>query len=366
MTNTDNRFDKLLNELATRRQQVYDYIFASDYVRRLSPQHIHDAALSYLRLRGKSLRPSVLLLSCGAVGGNETHAIPAAAGIEIYHTWTLVHDDVIDRDERRRGGPTVHVEFAERGARELGFSGADAEHYGEVIAILTGDVQQSWAYMLFHELHTRYGADPALVLKLVGELATEVQLKLVEGETLDVQFTQREARALSEAQVVEMLREKTGVLYEYAGRAGAMIGLNDITGEAPQVGGIAYFCGRCGTAFQLQDDILGVVGDAARTGKPVGADLREGKKTLIVFQALRNANDAQRRHMLSIIGNPAASDDQIAQVTQLLKDLDGIAYTQRLAVEMMHEALTHLDVVPPSPYKDLLQTWAAYMIERQF
>jgi geranylgeranyl diphosphate synthase, type I len=362
---SNGRFDTLLSELATRKQRVYDYIFHSEYAAKFAPPHIRDAAFSYLRLGGKSLRPAVLLLSCGAVGGDESVAIPAAAGIEIYHTWTLVHDDIIDRDDRRRGAPTVHVEFAERGAKEFGFKGAEAEHYGHVIGILAGDVQQSWSYMMFHEMHTRYGVDPALVLNLVGELATHVQLMLVEGETLDVQYAKREVVALSEELVIEMLRKKTGVLYEFAGRAGATIGLNDATGKSPLIHDIAEFCSRCGTAFQLQDDILGVIGNTEQTGKPVGADIREGKKTLIVYHALLNASDAQKRELFSAIGNLNATPEQVAEATRLLCDLGGIEYTQQLATRMVEEALAHLEHVPPSAYKDLLYQWAEYLTGRQ-
>jgi geranylgeranyl diphosphate synthase type I len=362
---TTNRFDTLLGELASRRQRVYDYLFASDYAKRFAPQHLYDAAFSYLKLGGKSLRPSVLLLCCAAVGGDEDHAIPAAAGIEVYHTWTLVHDDIIDRDDQRRGAPTVHVEFARRGQSEFGLKGAEAEHYGHVIGILAGDVQQSWSYMLFRELHTRHGLDPALVLRLVGELATDVQLTLVEGELLDVQYAKREVVALSEALVVEMLRKKTGILYEFAGRAGAMIGLKDATGSAPVIGSIAEFCSRGGTAFQLQDDILGVIGNQKQTGKPVGADIREGKKTLIVYHALLNATDQQKRELLSIIGNAEATEAQIAHATRLLQDLGGIDYTRRLANRMVDDGLTLLANVPPSRYRDLLQQWAEYLIDRQ-
>jgi len=150
-----DRYTALLEQLTARRERVYQYLFESDYAAQFRPAHIRDAALSYLKMGGKSLRPAVLLLSCGAVGGDETVALPAAAAIEVYHTWTLVHDDIIDRDSRRRNAPTVHVEFASRGAHELGFSGADAAHYGIAIGILAGDVQQSWSYMLFHELHRR-------------------------------------------------------------------------------------------------------------------------------------------------------------------------------------------------------------------
>ncbi len=365
MSNSNDRFSGFLQQVATRKQQVYDYLFSSEYATKFAPAHIHDAAFSYLKLGGKSLRPAVLLLSCGAVGGDEKVAIPAAAGVEVYHTWTLVHDDIIDRDDRRRGAPTVHVEFAERGAKEFGFEGAEAEHYGHVIGILAGDVQQSWSYMLFHELYKKYHVNPALVLNLVGELATHVQLMLVEGETLDVQYAKREVVALSENLVVEMLRKKTGVLYEFAGRAGATIGLNDAEGESPLIHNIAEFCSRCGTAFQLQDDILGVIGQTAQTGKPVGADIREGKKTLIVYHALLNATDAQKHELLSTIGNLNVTAEQVNDTIKLLRDLGGIDYTQSVADSMVSEAITHLQSVPNSPHRDLLHQWAEYLIDRQ-
>ncbi len=363
VTITDERYTTLLEQLAARRERVYNYLFTNEYAAQFSPAHIHDAALSYLKMGGKSLRPAVLLLTCGAVGGDESIALPAAAAIEVYHTWTLVHDDIIDRDVRRRNAPTVHVEFAARGAKELGFEGEEAAHYGEAIGILAGDVQQSWAYMLFHELYHKFNVDPALVLNLVGELATRVQLMLVEGETLDIQYAKKEIVSLTEPLVIEMLWKKTGVLYEFAGKAGATIGLG--TSDSPLIAAIATFCSRCGTAFQLQDDILGVIGSEAQIGKAVGADIREGKKTLIVYHALQNANDAQRAELFSILGDLHATSEQVTHATDLLRDLDGIGYTQGLARRYVGEALEHLENVPASPYKDLLVQWAEYIIDRQ-
>lgn len=355
-------FSTLLAELARRREQVYDYLLHSDYAAQFRPAHIRDAALSYLSMGGKSMRPAVLLLSCSAVGGDEGRAIPAAAGIEVYHTWTLVHDDIIDRDTRRRGAPTVHVAFAERGQAEFGFDAEEGAHYGTAIGILAGDVQQSWAYMLFHDLWRRQGVAPELVLNLVEELATRVQLILVEGETLDIQFARRGLMDVTEAQVVDMLWKKTGVLYEFAGKAGATIGLG--TAESPLVGAIAAFCSKAGTAFQLQDDLLGVIGDERQTGKAVGADIREGKKTVIVLRALQNATDVQRAELLGILGRTDASEAQVTRAINLLRDLGGVDYTAQLAARYMAEAQAHLALVPESPYKDLLQQWAEYVVGR--
>lgn len=353
----------LLHELTIRRERVYEYLLNSEYAAQFRPPHIHDAALSYLKMGGKSLRPAVLLLSCGAVGGDEEQAIPAAAGIEIYHTWTLVHDDIIDRDTRRRGAPTVHVEFAERGREEFGFEDDEAAHYGTSIGILAGDIQQSWAYMCFHDLYRKYGIDARLALELVGELATRVQLILVEGETLDIQYAHRALLDVSEEQVVQMLWKKTGVLYEFAGKAGATIGLG--TQDSPLIDEIAAFCSKAGTAFQLQDDLLGVVGDERQTGKAVGADIREGKKTVIVLKALQNATDAQKAELLGVLGRHDATADQVLRGIELLQELGGVDYTASLANRYIEEAFAHLDAVPESSYKTLLRQWAEYVVGRQ-
>src|SRR5438105_11222449 len=134
--------------LEERRQQVYDYLDAWPGAAAFKPPEIHDAIYSYLLRRGKALRPLALLLSCGAVGGDESQALPAAAAIEVFHTWTLVHDDIIDRDDLRRGQPTVHEEYAMQARKVWSLPDQEAVHYGTSVAILAGDLQQSWAYAL--------------------------------------------------------------------------------------------------------------------------------------------------------------------------------------------------------------------------
>ena len=174
-----NKFEYLNDEIAKRKRLVKNYILQSRYIKNFKPTHINDAVMSYINLGGKSLRPTVLLLSCGAVGGDENIALPAAAAIEVYHTWTLVHDDVIDKDEKRRGSPTVHAEFSSRAKTDLGWESEDAEHYGVCVAILTGDIQQGWSWSLFSELFLDKRVDPGLVIKLMNELISDVQSTLV-------------------------------------------------------------------------------------------------------------------------------------------------------------------------------------------
>lgn len=358
-------FAELLAAVESRKALLLDYLTQARFERRFRPAHIREAVYSYIKSGGKSLRPAVALLACGALGGDEAQALPVAAAIEVYHTWTLVHDDVIDRDDIRRGRPTVHREFATRAAREFGWRAEDAEHYGMTIAMLAGDAQQSWAWSLLFEAHLERGLAAEVALALAQALASQVTPLLVAGEALDVQYVGR-ARQLSEAQVLDMLWKKTGALYEFAGRAGAAVALNDADPERPEARAIARFGSLCGIAFQIQDDILGIVGDAGQLGKPVGSDIREGKTTLLTLKALELADDGERRRIQRALQEGIADADTIAALAALIRKLGVIRYAQEMSQRFVKEALTHLEALPDNEYRRLLSLWAQYLIEREF
>lgn len=355
----------LKKELSIRKDKVYNYLIHNRFRHAFRPQHIYDSVYSYMKFGGKALRPSVLLFSCGAVGGDEEKIIPAAAAVEVFHTWTIVHDDIIDRDDKRRGGLTIHEEFRQRAINELGYNVNEAPHYGVSIAILAGDIMQGWAVSMMSELALN-GIDPNLVLYLIGDSEMRVQADLVEGQVLDIQYPRVSIESLSEEQILSVMWKKTGVLYEYCGKSGSMLGLNTLDDQHPFVKAISDFTGKCGTAFQLQDDILGIVGDEKTLGKPVGSDIREGKKTIIFHHSFNNASDEQKEKMLNTFGNQNANIDDINDIKKMLYELGGIEYTRKLAKSYIENALSYLDILPQSKYKDLLLTWAGYMIEREF
>lgn len=359
-------YDDFVQTLTERKKVVYDYLYETRFSRRFSPIHIREAIYSYMKSGGKSLRPAVVLFACGAVGGEEWKAVPVAAALEIFHTWTLVHDDVIDRDTKRRGGPTVHEEFRQRAVEEFGYEAGEAAHYGLSIAILAGDMQQGWAISILSRLAEESGVDPRVALHLIYDAEMRVLSLLIDGEMRDVQFSKMEIGEVTESQVVDMLSKKTGVLYEYAGKAGAMIGLNTADESHPLIRSIASFAADCGTAFQLQDDILGIVGDERTLGKPVGSDIREGKRTTIVLHAFQEANESQRAFLRSVLGNQGATRADIEKATTLLRELGGIDYTASLAKSYVEKAQEHLAHCPPSKYRDLLSFWADYMVRRTF
>jgi len=353
------------NELSKRGELVKNYLLNHHFRKLFKPKDIFEGVYSYPTSKGKSLRAAILLFSCGATGGQEKKAIPAAAAVEMYHTWTLVHDDIIDNDNLRRGKPTVHRQFLNKALKQ-GYSLKEAEEYGKNIAILVGDIQHAWSISLFNDLYSKYNFDPALVLKLINELERVVSPLLIEGETLDVQYSKEEIGKVTKEQIIDMSAKKTGELYSSSAKIGAMIGLKNTNEKHPLILAISKFCFNCGVAFQLQDDILGLISKEKRIGKPVGSDIREGKRTTIVWYAYKNASRGQKNKLLKLIGNKKATREEIREAINLLVYLNGIEETKKLALNYIKKAKRFLKAIPESSYKRLLEFWADFMVSREF
>lgn len=365
---TDHAFSELKSELAVRAKKVRAYIREKASKMELQPKDLKSAVTDYVEYGGKMLRPGVLLFSCGAVGGDEEMALPAAAAIELFHTWTLVHDDIIDMDEKRRGQDALHIKYYKRAVQDQNLQLPDdqARHYGQSISILAGDAQHGLAISALTDLFYVNELDPKIVLRVIKELDAHVLNKLVTGETLDVFYAKRKIDDLSENEIKAMLWGKTGALYEFAGRAGALIGLRTADRQHPMVQAIASFTSKCGIAFQLLDDVLGLVGDEKKLGKPIGSDIREGKKTIILYHTLKRANPAQKQKILNILGRPEMTESEFLTVLNLVKELGGIEICRKMADNYLADALYSLDRVPDSKYKRLLRSWANYLIQREF
>jgi geranylgeranyl diphosphate synthase type I len=349
--------------LSERSRWVDELLLDPNTLGRIRPEHLRRLVASYLERGGKRLRPAVLMLSCGAVGGNERDVIPAAAALELFHTWTLMHDDIIDHDSLRRGGPTGHILGAELAARDWELKYPEAADYGISLSILAGDVQHGLCVAMF--LGAR-NVPPELLVHLVDDLERNVVADLVEGETLDIQFGKQPISEVSIQDVLRMMYLKTGVLYQFAGKAGAMLGLQTTDEQDPLVQAIATFCAECGTAFQLQDDLLGVVGDQEKLGKPVGSDILEGKRTPVLLEAFRVADTQTRRRLETIVGNPRATPEQVRQAVDLLADLGALDAVARMAKQHIDKAFASLEKVAPSQYTRWLAGWANFMVEREF
>ena len=343
--------------------QVQNQILKSSYNKLLKPRDILEGSLNYPSAIGKALRPAILIFSCGAVGGDTKKAMPAACGVEIFHTWTLVHDDIIDNDNLRRGKPTVHTQFYLK-SKKRGYSEKEALSYGRNIAILVGDIQHSWSVWFFAQLYQKYNINPGLVLSLISEMERGVSPLLIEGETLDVQYEKKKIKDLSLKNILDMSAKKTGELYSFAAKAGAMIGLNVSDTNNKLVKAVSQFCFNCGVAFQLQDDILGLTSQEKKFGKPIGSDIREGKRTTIIWYAYQKANKSQKVKLEKMLGKNKATLKEIKEAIILVEKLGGIEKTQKLAKNYIEKAKIYLNVLPDSKYKNLLNSWADFMTQR--
>ena len=308
------------------------------------PPHLREVTGSYLNRPGKCLRPVLLLLCCEAAGGNPEIALPAAAAVELFHTWTLLHDDVIDHDSLRRGQETGHIRGARLGREDFQLPAKHAADYGQSLAILAGDVLQG---EVLHLLSTAAEIPAEKRLNLLASLSSRLNPELLAGEQLDVEMACRPLESISEEEILEMMRLKTGVLLGYCAEAGTIIGASkDSNQELPEA--LRQFAESCGIAFQLQDDILGITGTEESLGKNIGSDLREGKRTLLLIKAWKQCTDAQRAELASVLGNEHAGAEELARATSIIVESGALQQTSELAEQYQQSALDLLNKVLPN------------------
>lgn len=334
-----------------------------DFPDTIEPDFLRDAVIDYPARGGKRLRPALLLWCCGAVGGDPQKAMAAAAAVEIFHNWTLVHDDIIDDDDFRRGQPTTHARLRDLAIERYAATALPAEKFGRDFAILTGDLQQAWANrMLLRSLE--HGLEPRLILMLCRRMQDMVNRELISGEALDVEFPWIGPEKLAVENINRMLYLKTGVLLRYCAETGAIIGLGDIDGHHEQIRWLGEFAAAAGIAFQYRDDWLGIFGNEKEFGKPVGSDLAEAKPTVLLVTALNRLNESGRRELLGCLRRPEYPPELLEQVRQLLRESGAEELVLTEARRLTVEAAAKLNRLPDSPYRRLLHGLLEYLIDR--
>ncbi len=279
---------------------------------------------------GKRMRPVLALLSFQAVATKSltSIAISIAAIVELIHTATLLHDDVVDESTLRRGNATANVSF------------------GNAASVLVGDFLYSRSFQLMVK------TGEMRVLSVLSE-ATNV---IAEGEVHQLMNAGR--LDLSEAMYLHVVRAKTAKLFEAASRLGAMAG----GASAEQEEALASYGAHLGTAFQIADDVLDYEGDADRTGKSLGDDLAEGKLTLPLIRALTCASVAQRAVLEHAIA--VRSADRLSEVQSILLDLDAMGYARQAAMREAEIAKAAIALLPESEAKRFLLEFCAYAVNR--
>jgi geranylgeranyl diphosphate synthase type I len=304
------------------------------------PEVLYDASRHLVMAGGKRLRPFLTVKSCEAVGGDATDVIPFAAALEMLHNFTLVHDDVMDNDSMRRGAPTVHMKW------------------GVSMAIAAGDL----LFAKVFEAMTTYAPMDlnAKRVKACVERAAKAAIEISEGQVLDISFPS--TSDITEEDYITMVGGKTSALFKACAEIGAIVG----GGKTRQVKALGKFAWDAGIAFQIMDDYLGATADEKTLGKPVGSDLREGKKTLIILHALRKAKQLQKEKIVDVLGNHSATKQEIEETNQLLREIGSIDYTLKKADRYITTAKKHLDTLHDSPAKYDLSALVDYFTNRQY
>ena len=300
------------------------------------PKTLYDPIQYALSLGGKRMRPMLLLMAYQLYKEDIDTAMSAALGIEYYHNFTLLHDDVMDRADIRRGKPTVH------------------KVWNETAAILSGDNMLVMAFRFMADVPVRH-------LKAVMDLFIETSQQVGEGQQMDLDFESR--MDVQEEEYIEMIRLKTSVLPACA------LGIGAILADAPEkdVRTLYEFGINLGLSFQLQDDLLDVYGDPATFGKNIGGDILCNKKTFMLIQALKEADQQQRAELSGWLTREHFDPkEKIAAVTRIY-DTVGV---RQLAEDKINyyfkAALSALDAVQlPTERKQVLLDMAYQLLHRK-
>lgn len=354
----NTEFQTFLAETSKRTyEKIYDY-FKNDHA--TSDEHLSTTAMSYFQKPGKALRPALLTLSAMICGGNAEDARCAAAAVEMFHTWTLVHDDIIDHDPIRRGHDTAHIFGAKIGTNILNLNANDSADFGQALAILSGDLLHGFAVdMLLHA-----NAPAEILTNLASEMNRTLNPELLSGEQKDIRMSYLPWKQVSTEMVMDMMRLKTGALLAFSARAGAAIGNGLKLAQNKQASLLGDFAISCGIAFQLQDDVLGIFGDEKIFGKPIGSDIREGKRTIMMLDTLRSISASDKERIMPLLGNKNITDSEVSYVADCVKSSGALARSQALAESLVTEAMSILELFPESDARSLLTEWARLMTKR--
>lgn len=300
------------------------------------PKSLYDPIEYTLALGGKRIRPALVLMAYNLYKEQVEAALVPAVGLEVFHNFTLLHDDLMDEADKRRNKPTVH------------------KVWNANTAILSGDAMLIAAYELI-------GKTDAAHLKAVFDLFTQTALEICGGQQYDMEFETR--TDVTEEEYIEMIRLKTAVLLACALKMGAI--LADAPAEDAEH--LYQFGIHIGLAFQLQDDLLDVYGNTETFGKNIGGDILCDKKTFLLINAFRRADDRQRSELDRWIGTkPEHPEEKIAAVTYIYNELHLKELSEQKIEDYFARAMEHLDAVQVQPEKKaVLKQLSERLMNRQ-
>jgi len=323
----------LRNELE-KRTSIFN-TYWQRYLQIKNPKTLYEASQHLPFAGGKRIRPFLTMISCESVSSDATKALPFAAGLELMHNFTLVHDDIMDHSMLRRKLPTVHVKF------------------GEPTAILSGDLLFAKSFEAILNTSVDF-----FILKQLQQDFIACIIAICEGQQLDIEFEQQ--KTATEQIYLDMISKKTGALFELCGKGGGLIG----GGNSQEVAALKTYGMALGLAFQIWDDYLDMSSNTTTLGKDIGNDIRNGKKTLIAVHCLSHVTGEEKQLLDNIFGNRNASEHDVAKVYDLFRELGSVEYAMKRALQYVDQAKDAIAMLRPSDAKELLYQLIDYIIQR--
>lgn len=322
------KYDAVYRRELKRIEKVFSKLFMDK-----KPRSLYEPVNYILQGGGKRIRPFLVLSCAHAVGAKYSSVFNGAVAVEILHNFTLVHDDIMDKADKRRGRETLHIR-----------NSIDT-------AILAGDVMTGLAYKL---LLKDCGKNSNEVLSIF----TNAIIEICEGQSLDKEFEIRESVSIKEYK--EMIYKKTAALAEMCCMIGAHLG----GGKTKEIKALGNYGKNLGMAFQIQDDLLDILADEEKFGKTIGGDLVEGKKTYLFLKALEKSEGADKEMLLEVIRNKGIDRHDVGKYKELYNRLLVIKDAQKEITNYTNRAISALKEIKKKEDRELLNWLALTLLQR--
>ena len=322
-------------------------------------QYFYQEIEKFLFSGGKRIRPILMYFSSAAIDPtiDKDAIIKASLSLELLHNASLIHDDIMDNAETRRGLIAFHKTLADYSKQYYKNLIQNPDDFGIAMGILGGDFLYNLAY------------NAIKVEEFSSEKVVEASLefnqgffKVVRGVIIETDYMSK--FTISEDEYIEMVEGKTAALFESAAKMGAILA----GAEKTQIKGLGDFARTAGIAFQIVDDIIGTFGDSEQTGKPNDSDLKEGKKTLLLIKTIEKLDENHREIIKKIIGNRNSTPEEIEQIRNMIIDKGSLEYSRKCAEKLYDDCVGYLENIRPplnKKYKNFLLELAKMGIHRE-
>lgn len=305
---------------------------------------------------GKRIRPILFYFGYILSGGkNKSEALKTSIAIEIIHSYLLIHDDIIDQDDFRHGSSSMHYKYKKE--YESRVENGNLEHFGISMGIVVGDL----ASILGYKILTNSDFSLDLKNRAIKKL-NQIVSNTIAGEALDVMLA--ECPNVKIKKICEMQKYKTA---KYTIEGPLQLGAILAGASKKFLDSLSKFAIPVGIAFQIQDDIIGIFGDEKKIGKPVGSDIKEGKKTLLIAKAIEKSNDAQKQILKNALGNKSINIDDVDRVRDIIIKTGSLEFSKNKAEELIEDAKESLnDLEVSEDNKKFLNNLADFIIQRKY